>query len=148
MNWKEGMLAAAGAVGAIFTNLFGGWDSALITLILFMAVDYITGMIVAGVFHASPKTSGGTLESKTGWKGLCRKGVTLLFVLIACRLDLLIGSSYIRDAVVIAFILNESISITENAGLMGIPIPSVISRSIELLRKQPEEDKKQAPKKK
>lgn len=78
------------------------------------------------------------MESRAGWKGLCRKGVTLLVVLVACRLDLVIGSSFIRDAAVIAFIANETISIIENCGLMGIPIPSVITRAIEVLKNKAE----------
>ena len=57
------------------------------TLVIFMAIDYITGLVVAGVFHASPKTKTGALESKAGWKGLIRKGETLLIVLVACQLD-------------------------------------------------------------
>ena len=96
------------------------------------------GLVVAGVFHKSGKSETGALESRAGWKGICRKGVTLLIVLIACRLDLVMGSNYIRDAVVIAFILNETISIIENAGLMGIPIPAVITKAVDVLRSRPE----------
>ena len=57
---------------------------------------------------------------------MSRKGVTLLIVLVACRLDVVMGSNFIKDAVVIAFLANETISIIENAGLMGITIPPVI----------------------
>lgn len=78
------------------------------------------------------------MESRAGWKGLCRKGVTLLVVLVACRLDLLTGANFIRDAVVIAFIANEAISILENAGLMGVPIPVVITRAIDVLKNKAE----------
>jgi toxin secretion/phage lysis holin len=120
--------------------LFGGWDAALVTLIIFMGIDYFTGLIVAGVFHNSTKTENGALESKAGWKGLCRKGVTLLIVLVACRLDLIMGSTFIRDAVIIAFIANETISIIENAGLMGVPIPSVIVKAIDVLTKKAESE--------
>lgn len=96
-----------------------------------MGVDYVTGLIVAGVFHASPKTENGALESRAGWKGLCRKGMTLLVVLVAFRLDMVMGSNFIRDAAIIAFIANETISIIENAGLMGVPIPAVVVKAIE-----------------
>lgn len=99
-----------------------------------MAIDYITGLIVAGVFNKSKKTDNGALESRAGWKGICRKGMTLLIVLIAHRLDLVMGSNFIRDVVVIAYIANEAISIIENAGLMGIPIPAIIVRAIEVLK--------------
>ncbi len=140
---KEGICFGVGVVGSAIASLFGGWDAALVTLLIFMGVDYLTGLIVAGVFHQSPKSDGGALESRAGWKGLCRKGVTLLVVLVACRLDLVMGSNFIRDAVVIAFIANETISIIENAGLMGVPIPSVIVKAIEVLKKKAESEDKE-----
>lgn len=119
--------------------LFGGWDAGLATLVMFMAIDYVSGLVVAGVFTTVKKTTSGALESKAGWKGLCRKGMSLLFVLIAYRLDLAIGSNYIRDAVIIGFIVNETISIVENAGLMGVPLPKVINKAIDILTSKSEE---------
>ena len=140
---KDGICTAIGVVGSTIASFFGGFDAALITLLIFMGVDYATGLIVAGVFHKSEKTENGALESRAGWKGLCRKGVSLLVVLVACRLDMIMGSNFIRDATGIAFIANEAISIIENAGLMGVPIPSVITKAIEVLKKKSErEDKK------
>lgn len=140
---KDGICTAIGVVGSTIASFFGGFDAALITLLIFMGVDYATGLIVAGVFHKSEKTENGALESRAGWKGLCRKGVSLLVVLVACRLDMIMGSNFIRDATVIAFIANEAISIIENVGLMGVPIPSVITKAIEVLKKKSErEDKK------
>ena len=133
---KTGICTTVGVLGGFIAALFGGWNEALVTLIIFMAVDYLSGLIVAGVFHNSKKTDSGALESRIGWKGLCRKGVTLLFVLIAYRLDLIIGTNYIRDAVIIGFCANELISIVENAGLMGIPLPSVIIKAVDILTKK------------
>ena len=133
---KQILCTTIGAVGSAITALFGGWDTGLQTLVIFMAIDYITGLIVAGFFHKSNKTETGALESLAGWKGLCRKGVTLLIVLVACRIDLLIGVTYVRDAVIIAFSANELISIVENAGLMGIPMPAVIRNAIDILQKK------------
>lgn len=130
---KETICTAVGMVGSAIAAAFGGWDQALITLIIFMVIDYISGLAVAGIFHNSKKSENGTLESRAGWKGLCRKCVTLLFVLIAYRLDLAIGVNYIRNAVIIGFMANELISIVENAGLMGIPLPAVIQNAIEVL---------------
>ena len=135
---KQGFFAVTAAVGGFICQLFGGWDSAMATLVIFMAIDYVMGVTVAGVFHSSPKSSGGTLESRAGWKGLCRKGVTLLVILIAYRLDLALGTGFIRDAVIIGYIANETVSIIENAGLMGVPIPSAIKRAIEVLRSKEE----------
>lgn len=129
---------ALGLAGGAIASLFGGWDTALVTLVIAMCVDYVSGLIVAGVFHKSKKTDTGALESRVGWKGLCRKGMTLLTVLIGCRLDLVIGSHYIRDTVIIGFIANEAISIVENAGLMGMPMPAVIMRAIDVLTKRSE----------
>ena len=131
---KEGICSAVGAAGAAFAGYFGGWSTGLTTLMIFMAVDYISGLVVAGVFHNSKKTDSGTLKSRTGWKGLCRKCMTFVYVLIAYRLDLMIGKTYIQDAVIIAFVANELISITENAGLMGVPLPSAIKRAIDVLQ--------------
>ena len=133
---KEVICGAAGVIGAAISTAFGGWDAGIKTLIIFMAIDYISGLVVAGVFHNSTKTDTGTLESRAGWKGLCRKCGTLLLVLVAYRLDLMIGANYIRDAVVIAFIANETISIIENAGLMGIPLPEVLTNAVDILQKK------------
>ena len=133
---KDGICTAIGVVGSVIASLFGGWDAALVTLVIFMAIDYVTGLLVAGVFHNSGKTENGALESRAGWKGLCRKCITLLMVLVATRLDLVTGTNFIRDAVVIAFIANETISIVENAGLMGINIPPEITSAIEVLKKK------------
>lgn len=133
---KQALCTTLGLIGSGVAAVFGGWDSGLATLVIFMISDYITGLIVAGVFHTSTKTDTGTLESRAGWKGLCRKCMTLLYVLIAYRLDLLIGKHYIRDAVIIAFTINELISLTENAGLMGIPMPQVIKNAIDILQRK------------
>ncbi len=136
---KEMLCIAAGVLGSGFASVFGGWDAAIVTLVVFMAMDYVTGMLVAGVFKRSPKTEGGGLESRAGWKGLIRKGVTLLIVVVAARLDLLVGDqSFIRDGVVIAFLVNETLSIVENAGLMGVPIPQVLVKAIEVLKQRSE----------
>ena len=136
MTFKNIICTVLGVIGAAISNLFGGWDAALTTLIIFMAIDYASGIIVAGVFHKSSKSDTGGLNSHIGWQGICRKGITLAIVLIACRLDLLIGTSYIKDAVIIAFCANELISIVENAGLMGLPIPNVITKAIDVLKEK------------
>lgn len=136
---KRIVCTVIGAVGSGIAALFGGWDTGLVSLLIFMALDYVSGLVVAGVFHRSNKTDTGSLESKAGWKGLCRKCMTLVFVLVAYRLDLVIGTNYIRDAVIIAFIANELISLVENAGLMGVPLPAIIVKAIDILQKKSEE---------
>ena len=125
-----------GAIGAAFTTLFGGWTTGMLTLLIFMGIDYLSGLVVAGVFQKSNKSENGALESRAGFKGLCRKCMILLFVLIAYRLDLMIGTNYIRDAVVITFSINEVLSIAENAALMGIPLPKVILKALDILKQK------------
>lgn len=132
---KHAIFGTVGVVGSFIAKLFGGWDMALQTLLLFMIADYVTGLIVAGVFKKSTKTENGALESKAGWKGICRKGTTLLYVLIAAQTDRLIGTGdVIRNAVAIGYIANEALSILENGGLMGIPYPKKLKDAISILK--------------
>lgn len=133
---KAWVLALIGTVGGYCAALFGGWDASLQTLLIFMVIDYVMGLAVAGVFHKSQKTETGTLSSKECFEGLARKGAALLIVLVGAQLDRVSGIDYVRDGVCIAFIANETISIIENAGLMGVPIPDVLTKAIELLKKQ------------
>ena len=136
---KEKIFIIIGFLGSAAASLFGGWNLALQTLLLCMAADWVTGgILLPAVFRKSPKSENGTLESRAGFKGLCRKGMILLVVLVAARLDLLMGSHYIRDGVCVGFIANELVSITENAGLMGIPLPETIKKAIHVLKKKEE----------
>lgn len=134
--YKTGVVSTLGAVGSVVAGAFGGWDYGIQTLLLFMLADYMTGLMVAGVFHRSPKTETGTLSSNIGLRGICKKLVMLLLVLAAVRLDLGFGSDYMRDAAVIALSANELLSIVENAGLMGAPVPAVIRDAIDLLNQK------------
>ena len=137
---KIGICTVLGAVGSFIASLFGGWSMDLQTLLLFMVVDYISGLILAGVFKKSEKTKSGALSSNVGFKGLCKKIGILFCVLIAYRLDISIGTAYIRTAVIIAFIANEAVSIVENVGLMGVPIPPAILKAIDVLKNKKETD--------
>ena len=140
---KNAFCTTVGTVGTIIAGWFGGWDASLSTLLIFMAIDYVTGFIVAAVFNRSPKTENGKLESKAGFKGLSKKLMVLFFVLIGYRLDIAMGASYIRDGVCIAFMLNELISITENAELMGVPLPKVITKAISILKQKEDKEEKE-----
>lgn len=134
MRYKDIIFTVASAIGAFITTQFGGWSTGMTTLVLFMAIDYISGLLVAGVFKQSPKSETGGLESRAGFKGLVRKGMALLVVLVAHRLDMVIGSSYIRDAAIIGFSVNELLSIIENAGLMGLPLPKAVTNAVDVLK--------------
>jgi len=135
-NVKTVICTVFGVIGGFIAQLFGGWTEDIVTLISFMTVDFVMGLLLAGVFHKSNKSENGNLNSRAGWKGLCKKCVTLLFVLIAHRLDVSLGTEYIRTATIIGFIANEVISIVENAGLMGLPLPKVITKAIDILKKE------------
>lgn len=137
---KDTLCTAVGIAAGVCSWLAGGFDTPILALVLCMGVDYVTGLIVAGVFHTSPKTRGGGLDSQVGWKGLARKFVTLLIVVVANLADMLLELHYIRDAVIAAFCANECISILENAGLMGIRIPKVLTAALDKLSEEGNDD--------
>ncbi len=131
---KLKLLGVIGALGAMISNLYGGWDSAMTTLIIFMAVDYATGLVVAGIFKKSGKSKNGALDSQASFKGICKKGTILLTVLIAVRLDIMIDAEYVKDATVIFWCGNEAISFLENVELMGLPIPRIIRNALDIVQ--------------
>ena len=133
---KQWICTAVGAIGGAAAWAFGGWDTALAALVICMAVDYASGSIVALVFHNSSKTESGAYNSTYGLMGLCKKCLMLLFVAVAVQMDQLIGSDYIRDAVCIGFCANEVLSIMENLGLAGIPLPKAITKALEQLQEK------------
>ncbi len=131
---KLSFCTALGIVGSFISRLFGGWTEDMVTLVIFMAIDFVMGLIVAGVFHKSNKSKSGALNSRAGWMGLCKKGMMLVFVLVAYRMDVLLEVSYLKTTIIIGFIANEAISIIENAGLMGIPLPEIIKKAVDILK--------------
>ena len=135
---KVGTCAVFGVTGAALIRLFGGWSEDIVTLITVMSIDFIMGLLVAAVFNKSPKSENGSMSSKSCFLGICKKCTMLLFVLVAHRLDISLGTDYIKPATVIAFIVNELISIVENAGIIGVPMPKIITRAIDLLKNKGE----------
>lgn len=132
---KENICTVVGVIGGFIAMLLGGWDTALITLVIFMAVDFITGVIGAALGKSKHSWTG-RLSSKAGWYGLAKKFCTLLIIVVAVRVDILIGTTYVRDATCIGFCLNELLSIVENTSLIGIPYPEAIKKGIEVLQKK------------
>lgn len=131
---KQAFCTAAGLVGAAAAWAFGGWDAALAALLVCIGVDYVSGSIVALVFHKSSKTESGSYNSAYGIKGLFKKGLMLLFVLVAVQIDRVLGADYVRNAVCIGFCANEILSIVENLGLAGIPMPQAVTKALEQLQ--------------
>lgn len=126
-------MAFSAAVG----YFLGGWDGLLQLLVFVLAVDYITGLAVAGVFKNSPKTENGALETRTSFKGLIRKCCIIIIVMIVTRLELTLGDTvFCRNTVIVFFLANEILSILENAGLMGVKYPKFIRDALEVLLKK------------
>ena len=130
---REWICTIAGLAGGFIAAIFGGWDSALATLVVFMGIDFVTGLVTA-VMGKSKHSRSGALNSKAGWIGLAKKFCILLMVVVGVRIDILLGTTYIRDTVCISFCLNELLSIVENTSLMGVPFPPAIKKAIDVLQ--------------
>lgn len=138
---KNTVLAVLAACGTWLTHALGGWDASMQVLIALMVADYVTGILVAAVWHKSTKSASGALDSKAGFKGLLKKCMILVLVMIGVLLDQAMGTEYIRMAVVLFFIGNEGISLLENLGLMGVPYPEFLHRALEALHEQGDQGK-------
>ena len=131
---KETICTLFGLLGSGLCWAFGGWDAAMTALVICMSVDYISGSLVALVFHNSRKSETGAYNSAYGLKGLCKKCLMLLFVIVAVQADRLMGGDFVRDAGCIGFSTNEILSIVENLGLAGIPMPQAVVKALEQLQ--------------
>lgn len=124
---------AIGVVGALIYLAVGDITAELSTLIWLMLLDMVTGFLVASIFKSSRKTASGALSSKEMLKGFVRKIGMLILIAIAYRLDNMLNVNYLKNATTIALIVEECLSLIENIGLMGIPIPKFISSAIDVL---------------
>jgi len=136
---KEKLCILSGALGGGLAFLFGPWTSDLGALTVCMAVDLLSGIAVALQFHKSKKTPTGAYSSAYGFKGLCKKAMLLSVVAVGHQMDVVLGTGYIRTALCVGFLSNEILSITENAGLMGIPLPKAMTRALDVLKSKEEE---------
>ena len=131
---KNIILIVISAVGGFIAEHLGGVDKMLVTLIIFMAVDYITGVMVALFWRRSTKTDSGGASSKEGFKGIVKKICILLLVGLAHELDVVMGVDYTRALAIMFFLGNEGLSILENVGLMGVPYPEFIKKALEVMK--------------
>ena len=139
MTWDRITKAAFAVAGAV-AGLFGEWNTMLTIFVVMMALDYVTGLIVAAC-GKSPKTDGGRLSSKAGFVGIARKAVMMLLVLVATLLDKSLGNETMvfQSSLVFYYIANEGLSILENAALLGVRFPEKLKRALETMREKEEE---------
>ncbi len=140
MKFKNIIIMIFGSIGSLLSFLLGGFDNVMIALLIFMVLDFLSGLILAIVFKNSKKTDNGKLSSSAGIIGLSKKILILFLVALSTQLDIILETSFIRDGTVIGFISMEGISIIENASLAGLPIPKVIKNALEIISKK-EKDK-------
>ncbi|HHU59431.1 TPA: phage holin family protein [bacterium] len=140
MKFRNIIIMIFGSIGSLLSFLLGGFDNVMIALLIFMVLDFLSGLILAIVFKNSKKTDNGKLSSSAGIIGLSKKILILFLVALSTQLDIVLETSFIRDGTVIGFISMEGISIIENASLAGLPIPKVIKNALEIISKK-EKDK-------
>ena len=131
-------LGIVGVVGGSILTALGGASDGLNVLLVAMFVDYVTGIAIAIFWNASPKSEGGALDSKAGFQGLMRKGMMLLIIWIGCQVDVFVGFPMARNGLIIAFLVNELISISENAAIMGVPLPKAFTNLIDYVKTREE----------
>ena len=113
--------------GAAASFLFGGWSSLLTILLTFIALDYATGVMAAA--------KEGKLNSEVGMWGIAKKVGIFVIVAVAHLVDRALGDAHLfRDAAIFFFLANELLSVIENAGRIGVPIPPMLRRAVEVLR--------------
>ena len=126
---KEYLCAILATVGYLFIYLLGGWDVALQCLLLAIVFDYISGIIKA--FHTK------TLSSKIGFHGILKKVGILLIVMLGVLVDRVTGNTgAVRTLVIYYFVANEGLSLIENIGQCGVPIPASIKKALKALNKE------------
>ena len=125
-----------GAIGSLLINLIGKPTDDLIILLVLMTIDLIVGFLISAIWQKSTKTDSGKLSSGVMFKGIVKKFFTLVIVVIAFQLDKLVAMNMIRHIVIIAFIVEEVLSITENIAITGIKIPTIITKALDVLEKE------------
>lgn len=137
-DYAPKQLAAGGAAGmfGVLVALYGDWTSLLTILLIVVAIDYVTGVMAAG--------AEGKLKSSIGMIGIARKIFIFMVVAVAHQVDTVLGDQHmLRDAAIFFYIANELLSIIENGGRLGVPLPPVIKQAVEVLKGKSKGDDKQ-----
>lgn len=125
-----------GTIGSLLLNLIGEPTDDLLILIILMNIDLVVGFLISAIWQKSSKTDSGKLSSRVMFKGIVKKFLMLVIVVIAYQLDILLAMNVIRHIVIIAFIIEEILSVTENIAITGIKIPAIISKALDVLEKE------------
>lgn len=123
------------SLGTMLINIIGKLTDDLMILLMLMVIDLITGTIVSAVWHKSSKTKSGKLSSSVMFKGIVKKILTLVIVVIAYQLDILLNINMIRYIVIITLIIEEILSIIETITLTGIKAPAIITKALDVLER-------------
>ncbi len=122
------MILSLTIIGSCIGKLLGGYDTLLITLIIFVVMDYLTGVMKAIIEKK--------LSSSVGFKGIFKKILIFFLIGISVRIDLMLNDIGIRYIVIMFYLINEAISILENAGKMGLPLPPKLNEILESLKQK------------
>lgn len=131
-------ILASGGAGVFFASVFGEWNNDVIALVVLMAIDYITGLIVAGMFGRSKKSENGGLSSYAAFRGIAKKVCEMMLVAAAYQSEILLHVDYLRIAVIWGLCAAEIISIMENADDMDIlpeSVRKVLGRVVKTLNR-------------
>lgn len=123
------------SLGTLLINIIGKPTDELMILLMLMIIDLITGTLVSAVWHKSNKTKSGKLSSRVMFKGIVKKILTLVIVVIAYQLDILLGINVIRYIVIITLIIEEILSIIETITLTGLKVPTIITKALDVLER-------------
>jgi toxin secretion/phage lysis holin len=126
------------AVAGLVTGWYGGWTQGTRVLVALMVIDYVLGCVCALTGH-SVKTKSGHFLTSVAFMGLLKKAVIMLVILVAVQLDKALGHGegvMFRSAAEFFYIATEGLSIVENAGLLGVPIPRFLRQALEALREE------------
>lgn len=128
------------SLGTLIINIIGKPTDELMILLLLMVIDLITGTLVSAVWNKSSKTKSGKLSSRVMFKGIVKKILTLVIVVIAYQLDILLGINVIRYIVIITLIIEEILSIIETITLTGLKVPAIITKALDVLERSVKDD--------
>lgn len=128
------------AFGTMLINIIGKPTDELMILLLLMIIDLITGTLVSAIWHKSSKTKSGKLSSRVMFKGIAKKLLSIVIVVIAYQLDILLNIDMIRYIVIITLIIEEILSIIETITLTGFKVPTIISKSLDILERRISDD--------